>query len=98
LVVGTLLASPHILDYDLVVLAIAIAFTVKNGAANGFRPYEFTLLGALWIVPLLARSIAGAADLPLGFLTMAVFYGVMLANAVRDLTGLTIRYRAFAQV
>jgi alpha-1,2-mannosyltransferase len=97
LVVGTLLASPHILDYDLVILAIAIAFTVKTGASNGFRPYEITLLGGIWIVPLLARSIAGAAELPLGFLTMAAFYGIMFAGAVRDLAGLTTRYRAFAQ-
>ena len=58
LAVGCLLATPYVLDYDLVVLAIAIAFFARHGFANGFRDYEITLLAAAWVVPLLARGIA----------------------------------------
>lgn len=81
LVTGTLLASPHILDYDLVVLAVAIAFIAARGLRTGFRPFEISLLGALWIMPLLARGAAGFLSLPVGFLVIATFYVTMLTQA-----------------
>jgi hypothetical protein len=84
LVVATLLASPHVLDYDLVMLAIAIAFTVSAAAAGGFRDYEISLLAAAWIVPLLTRGVAGATGVPLGLLVLLTFYVLALRRAVQD--------------
>jgi len=81
LVVGTLLASPHVLDYDLTILAIAIAFFTRHGFARGFRDYEISILGAAWIVPLLGRGAAGITGLPLGLLVLLVFYGLILRRA-----------------
>ena len=52
LATGSLLATPYVLDYDLVVLAVAIAFCVRHGLNSGFRDYEISLLAAAWIVPL----------------------------------------------
>jgi len=95
LVAGTLLASPHILDYDLIVLAVAIAFLAANGRRYGFRPFEITLLGALWILPLLARSIAGVLALPLGFLVITTFYVTILLQVRRDAASL--RHGDFAK-
>ena len=86
LVVATLLASPHVLDYDLVILALAIAFTVSAGLAGGFRDYEVSLLAALWIVPLLSRSVAGFTAVPLGLLAMLAFYLFTLRTALSDRT------------
>lgn len=83
LVTGTLLASPHILDYDLVVLAVAIAFLATHGLRFGFRPFEISLLGALWVVPPVARQVAGLVGLPIGFLVIAAFYVTVLMH-VRD--------------
>ena len=83
LVAGTLLASPHILDYDLVVLAIAMAFLATHGLRFGFRPFEISLLGALWVVPSAARQAAGLIALPVGFLVIAAFYVTVLMH-VRD--------------
>lgn len=87
LVTGTLLASPHILDYDLIVLAVAIAYPAAHGLRDGFRPFEITLLGALWIVPLLARSAAGALALPIGFFVIATFYVTTLMQAWHETKG-----------
>jgi len=87
LVTGTLLASPHILDYDLIVLAVAIAYLAPHGLRAGFRPFEITLLGALWIVPLLARSAAGALALPIGFFVIATFYVTILMQAWHEAKG-----------
>ena len=84
LVTGTLLASPHILDYDLIVLAVAIAYLAARGLRAGFRPFEITLLGALWIVPLLARSAAGVLALPIGFFVIATFYVTTLTYIRRE--------------
>lgn len=81
LVIATLLASPHVLDYDLVILALAIAFTVSAGFAGGFRDYEISLLAAAWIVPLLSRSIAGATCIPPGLLVVLAFYVIVLRRA-----------------
>ena len=84
LATGSLLATPYVLDYDLVVLAISIAFFARHGLQRGFRDYEISLLAAAWIVPLLTRGIAGATGIPLGFLGMLAFYGLTMRRAVLD--------------
>jgi hypothetical protein len=84
LAVGSLLATPYVLDYDLMVLAIAIAFFARYGLDRGFRAGEISLLALTWIMPLLTRSIAGAIELPLGFLVMVAFYIIVLRRALAD--------------
>jgi alpha-1,2-mannosyltransferase len=84
LIIATLLASPHVLDYDLMMLAPAIAFTVSAGIAGGFRDYEISVLAATWIVPLLSRSIAGVTGIPLGLLVLLALYVVALRRAAAD--------------
>jgi hypothetical protein len=88
LATASLLATPYVLDYDLVVLAIAIAFFARHGLARGFRPFEISLLAAAWIVPLLARGIAGATGVPLGLVVLLTFYGFTLRRAVLDRSSL----------
>ena len=58
LLIGCVLATPYVLDYDLMVLAPAIAFLAAHGLRQGFAPCELTLLVALWVLPLVARPIA----------------------------------------
>lgn len=71
---GSLLATPYVLDYDLVVLALAIAYFARLGFAQGFRSFEVSILAAAWTAPLLTRGIAGATGIPLGLLaTLALF-------------------------
>src|SRR4051794_38419900 len=48
LAIASLLATPYVLDYDLVVVAIAIAFFARDGLRRGFRSYEISLLVAAW--------------------------------------------------
>jgi hypothetical protein len=84
LVVATLLASPHVLDYDLMILALAIAFAASAGLADGFRAYEISTLGAAWIVPLLSRGVAGTTGIPLGLLVLLALDGIILHRAIRD--------------
>jgi Glycosyltransferase family 87 len=84
LATASLLATPYVLDYDLVVLAVALAFFVHYGLDRGFRSYEISLLAAAWIVPLLSRGIAGVTGIPLGLLVLLALYGVTLRRAMLD--------------
>jgi hypothetical protein len=42
---GTLLTTPYLFMYDMMVLAVAVAFLVRVGLRTGFRPYELPALG-----------------------------------------------------
>ena len=84
LALGSLLATPYVLDYDLVVLAVAIAFFARHGLRHGFRDFEISLLAAAWIAPLLSRSIAGATLIPLGLLVELALYAFVLRRAALD--------------
>src|SRR5882757_178850 len=44
LAVGTLLTTPYLFMYDMMVLAIPVAFLVRAGLKSGFRPYELPAL------------------------------------------------------
>jgi alpha-1,2-mannosyltransferase len=81
LCLAVLLGTPFSLDYDLMVLAPAIAFLAVHGVANGFGRYEKTALAALWMVPLLARPIAGAMLIPLAVPAMLAAYALALRAA-----------------
>jgi hypothetical protein len=45
LATGTLLVTPYLFLYDLMVLAIPVAFLVRLGLSEGFRRYELPALG-----------------------------------------------------
>ena len=80
----TLLATPYSMDYDMMALAPAIAFLGVHGLRRGFAPYELSALAALWIVPLVARSIAQVALIPLGVIVMLAMFLVILHRARSD--------------
>jgi len=84
LVVATLLASPHVIDYDLTMIAVAVAFFASHGLARDFHNYEISVLGLAWIMPLLARGAAGVTGLPLGLLVLLALYGLILRRAARE--------------
>jgi hypothetical protein len=84
LALAALLATPYSLDYDMMVLAPAIAFLVGNGLAHGFAPYEKTALAALWPVPLTARAVAQVTFIPLGPIIVGATLALLLGRASRE--------------
>lgn len=78
LIVGTLLSTPYVLDYDMVVLGPALAFAVSWERERGFRPWLISLLAAVWVVPILARGVAACTLVPLGLAVMAAFFAAMV--------------------
>jgi arabinofuranan 3-O-arabinosyltransferase len=63
LATGTLLVTPYLFLYDVMVLAIAVAFIVRIGLAEGFARYELPALGLVAAL-LMFYPLVGA---PTGF-------------------------------
>jgi len=74
LAIGTILATPYSLDYDLMLLAPAITFLAADGMQRGFHPWQKSLLAALWLVPTLARPVAQATLIPLAVPAMLMAF------------------------
>ncbi len=81
LVLALMLAAPFSVDYDMTVLAVAIALLAVDGLDNGFAPFEKSLLAALWLVPLVARGVAIFLHVPLGVITMGVAFVFLVRSA-----------------
>jgi len=81
LLIGSALATPYSLDYDLMLLAPAIAYLALDGMARGFAPWEKTTLAALWIVPLVARSVPQATLIPLAVPILLLAFALLLRRA-----------------
>jgi len=74
LAVGTLLTTPYLFMYDMMVLAIPVAFLVRIGLREGFWPYELPALGCavllLVIFMLFGIPVGLAANLIVGSLVL----------------------------
>ena len=72
LAAGTLLTTPYLFMYDLMVLAIPVAFLVRIGLSSGFRRYELP-------------ALVCAAGLILGFIFFGVPLGLFATLIVAGL-------------
>jgi hypothetical protein len=81
LCLAVLLGTPFSLDYDMMVLAPTIACLALHGGTRGFGPYMKSALSALWMVPLLARPVAGAIFIPLGVPAMLAAFILLVRDA-----------------
>lgn len=97
-IAGALLSTPYLLDYDLVVLGIAIAFLVADGRARGFLRWEASILAFVWAVPLFARTLMAATGIPFGLvaigaiLVLTLRRGVILDGALARLRSSPFRH------
>jgi hypothetical protein len=81
LIAACLFATPYSLDYDLVVMAPAIAFLTVDGLKRGFLPWEKTLLAFCWFSPLLTRFVAEYTGIPLGLIALLTLFVLALRRA-----------------
>ena len=78
LCIATILATPFAFDYDMMVLAPAIAFFAADGLHRGFGPWEKTALAALYLTPIAARTFTQWTLVPLGVPVMIVTFILLL--------------------
>ncbi|MEL6378003.1 MAG: glycosyltransferase family 87 protein, partial [Pseudomonadota bacterium] len=81
LMVGALLVSPYVYDYDLVLLAPAALFLIRHSLRSGFAPYEQFGLAFVWLVPILARPSALVLFVPLAFLSMLWLFALLVQKS-----------------
>ena len=80
LAIAVVAGAPFSLDYDMTILAVAIAFLAMDGLKYGFAPWQKTTLAALWLAPLVARPVAASIHLPIGAFVMLVAFAFIAAR------------------
>jgi arabinofuranan 3-O-arabinosyltransferase len=78
LATGTLLVTPYLFLYDVLVLAIAVAFVVRIGLNRGFQRHELPALGLVAAL-LMLFPVVGA---PTGFAATLIVAGLIARRAV----------------
>lgn len=78
LIIAAILATPYAVDYDLVILAPAMAFLIREGLKGGFLPYEKTILLFAAFAPVIARGVGGATHISLGLLALLALFSLVL--------------------
>ena len=87
MVLACLLTSPFLLDYDLMLMALPMAWLFREAMRTGFLPYEKTVLLAAFILPLLARPLAMAAHIPLGPIVILALFSIMARRILLEPDG-----------
>jgi alpha-1,2-mannosyltransferase len=75
------LATPYALVYDLLTVAVSIAFLVREGLRGGFLPWERSVIAAVWLVPAISPALAFAS----GFQVAPLVELALLAACLRRL-------------
>jgi hypothetical protein len=79
---AAMLSTPYVLDYDLVVLGLGAAFLAADAIERGWLPWEKSLLALVWISPLVSRTVAEFALLPLGQASVVAVLALALRRAL----------------
>lgn len=83
---GTLLASPYLYDFDLLVGAVAAAFIFRR-AAGRWLVWEKLALTLVLLAPFFTTRIAAATRLQLGVVASTVLFGLAVRRAGLDSAG-----------
>jgi arabinofuranan 3-O-arabinosyltransferase len=76
--VGVLMVTPHILTYDLVVLAVPIAFLFRLGRTQGFLKHELAGIGVSCLLILIYPFVVA----PVGYVAVLVVATLVLRRAL----------------
>ena len=84
LLCGSLIVTPFSLNYDLFVLAPAIAFFVGFGMRSKFLSYEKSIIGMIYMAPIIVLLF-----MPIGISTapvfLLVFFGLLVRRAMHEM-------------
>jgi arabinofuranan 3-O-arabinosyltransferase len=75
---GAMVMTPYLFTYDLIVLAVPLAFLFRLGRAGGFLSYEMPGIGLACLLIL----IFPAVDLPVGFAAVLIVAALIARRAL----------------
>jgi alpha-1,2-mannosyltransferase len=84
LMAATPLSTAFIFDYDLMLIAPAIAWLARKGITDGFRPYERTTLVAAFLAPFVSRVVGMHTHLLLAPIFIAALLVVIVRRTQRS--------------
>ena len=80
LATGSLLVTPYVLDYDLMLLALPLAWLTVEGLRTQFLNWERITLFIVWLLPLLSREI-GMLGVPIAPAALLLLLILILRRA-----------------
>ena len=87
LATGCLLVTPYVLDYDLMLLALPLAWLSVEGVRTQFLNWEKIALLTAWLLPLISRGI-GTTGVPIAPVVLLLLLCVIVRRAASvDLSG-----------
>ncbi len=89
LVLCGLVATPYLFDYDLTLLGVGITWLAIEGMENAFLRFEKSVLALAWLAPILDRTLAKHALIPLSPLLNIVLLIFIIVLAARPQSGKT---------
>jgi alpha-1,2-mannosyltransferase len=84
LIIASLASTPYLLDYDLIIMGLAITYLCLEGLKSGFRAWEKSLLALLWLWPLVARSIAEITSVQVTPLLLGLLMWALMTRSRSD--------------
>lgn len=85
-IVGTFVATPHALIYDMPVVTVALLLFIQHRLRRGeaFTTAEVTLISAVALLPVYMTLAAKAAWVPVAWLCLALTFAMLARAAFRD--------------
>lgn len=84
LIVATCLSFPYLFDYDLAILAPALAYTAWHAREDGWRKGEKLALLGGWITPFASSILADSISVQIGPLLLGALLIMIMLHAKRD--------------
>ena len=82
LIVGALLVSPHVYDYDLPVLAVAIALIGWAAYSSKPLPGERAVLVLAWLTPMIVLASVTYVGVQFGTVSLLIVFGIAVRRAL----------------
>ena len=79
---AALLCTPYVLDYDFVLLGVAIAFMMADMTKRGPLRWEPTWLAYAWIAPLFGRAVSEMTLIPVDLIAAIAVLALATRRAI----------------
>ena len=82
---ATLLATPFLLVYDLMLLAIPLIWMIGQARLTGFRPWEKIVLMIAFVMPLVSGELAHFLSVPVAPIVIMMVFAVVVRRVWRPI-------------
>lgn len=79
---AALLCTPYVLDYDFILLGVAIAFLMADMRNRGTLAWEPTWLAYAWVAPLFGRAVSDFTHIPVNLIAAIAVLALAVRRAI----------------